>query len=153
MVLGGLWHGANWTFILWGVWHGGIMAIERALGAKGRDTVWPKRIALPLTFGMVVIGWVVFRAPDLGTAFDVYAGMFGLQGFGLRADILWEMQSSELVILLLGFAICFAPLVPATLPVWIKGANVQAAAMLMLFALATSRMAAQSYSPFLYFQF
>lgn len=153
MVLGGLWHGANWTFILWGVWHGGIMAIERALGAKDRSTVWPKWIALPLTFTMVVIGWVVFRAQNVSKAFDVYAGMAGLQGFGLRPDIIWAMQSSEIAILLLGFSICFAPLTKVKLPAWTKAPSVEAAWMLTLVVLATSRMAAQSNSPFLYFQF
>lgn len=153
MVLGGLWHGANWTFILWGIWHGGIMALERALGSKGRATVYPSAIALPLTFGLVIIGWVMFRAPDVATAFGMYGGMFGANGLPIRPEALWQIQPSELAVLALGLAICFAPLARLTPPAWVSSPAVKAVGMALLLLLATTRMAAQSYSPFLYFQF
>ena len=153
MILGGLWHGANWTFILWGVWHGGIMAIERALGAKGRPTVYPAMIALPLTFILVVIGWVMFRAPNVGVAFDMYQGMLGLSGMAIRPEIMWQIQMSEVVVLLIGLGICWLPLLRLEAPRWTQQPAVVAAAMSLLFIAALTRMASQSYSPFLYFQF
>ena len=153
MVLGGLWHGANWTFIIWGLWHGGIMALERALGAKKRGGVYPSAIALPLTFLLVIIGWVIFRAPTVGVAFDMYAGMIGLNGLAIRPETLWQIQASELCVLALGLAICFAPLARIPSPAWMRAPGVEAVAMTALLILAASRMAAQSYSPFLYFQF
>lgn len=153
MVLGGLWHGANWTFILWGVWHGGIMAIERALGAKGRPTVYPSMIALPLTFILVVIGWVMFRAPNVGVAFDMYQGMLGLSGIAIRPEIMWQIQMSEVVVLLIGLGICWLLLLRLEAPRWTQQPAVVAAAMSLLFIAALTRMASQSYSPFLYFQF
>lgn len=69
MLLGGLWHGANWTFLLWGALHGGWLAIERALtrGFRGRVAL-PRWIGILITFHVVVLGWVFFRAPGLHEA-------------------------------------------------------------------------------------
>lgn len=66
--LSGLWHGANWTFLLWGVYHGALLTAQNLLQSrKPRRTlpVWLSRI---LTFGLVCIGWAFFRAPQVSTA-------------------------------------------------------------------------------------
>lgn len=152
MVLGGFWHGSNWTFIIWGIWHGGIMAIERRLGAKRRDTVYPSRIALPLTFLLVVLGWVVFRASEVGSALSIYAGMVGLNGWAITPEIAWQIRPSELALLVVGAAICFMPLLTKWNPNKMA-APAQTGFYTVLTVLAVSRMASQSYSPFLYFQF
>jgi alginate O-acetyltransferase complex protein AlgI len=74
MLLGGLWHGANWTFVLWGALHGIGLAVERALGlARQWARVWWRRI---LVFHVVCLGWIVFRAPSIGAAWE-YLGQFG----------------------------------------------------------------------------
>jgi hypothetical protein len=85
MILGGLWHGAGWTFVVWGALHGAYLVVnhawqalrggERAAAAR-KPTFW----AWLLTFLAVVIGWVFFRAKDLDTAFDMLRGMAGLNG-------------------------------------------------------------------------
>ena len=86
MGLGGLWHGAAWTFVLWGLFHGLCLAVNhlwqgwRGLG-RWRIPLpsclsgWPSRA---LTFFLVVLGWVLFRAADLPTAHHILAAMFGL---------------------------------------------------------------------------
>jgi D-alanyl-lipoteichoic acid acyltransferase DltB (MBOAT superfamily) len=61
MVLGGLWHGANWTFVAWGAYHGGALAVQRALP---RIRV-PRTLAIVLTFHFTVFGFLIFRAHDL----------------------------------------------------------------------------------------
>jgi alginate O-acetyltransferase complex protein AlgI len=66
MLLGGLWHGANWTFVLWGALHGTALAAERALGLRLRRMV---------VFHLVCLGWVFFRAPSVGQAV-AYLGQF-----------------------------------------------------------------------------
>jgi alginate O-acetyltransferase complex protein AlgI len=82
MLLGGIWHGAGWTFVLWGALHGAFLIINR-LWRQWRGTaqvarhVWPARL---LTFLCVVIAWVPFRAPNLASTFEVYSGMLGLNG-------------------------------------------------------------------------
>jgi alginate O-acetyltransferase complex protein AlgI len=73
MLLGGLWHGANWTFVLWGALHGGGLAVERALGlARNVRRVWWRRI---LVFHFVCFGWIFFRASSIGAAW-AYLGQF-----------------------------------------------------------------------------
>ena len=64
MVLGGLWHGAAWTFVLWGAFHGAMLFTEHALdGRIGRRTpVWLRWLG---TFDLVCFGWILFRSPDL----------------------------------------------------------------------------------------
>src|SRR5262249_8097794 len=66
MVLGGLWHGANWTFVVWGLYHGVLLVAFRWI-----DPAWSRLPAAPrraLTFLLVVGGWVFFRADTLGMA-------------------------------------------------------------------------------------
>jgi alginate O-acetyltransferase complex protein AlgI len=73
MLLGGLWHGANWTFVLWGALHGVGLAVERALGlAQTITRVWWRRI---LVFHFVCFGWILFRATSIGAAWT-YLGQF-----------------------------------------------------------------------------
>jgi D-alanyl-lipoteichoic acid acyltransferase DltB (MBOAT superfamily) len=66
MLLGGLWHGAAWGFVLWGGIHGTVLAIEHAL--RGRPDWRPAWLRWFITFHIVVLAWIVFRAPDLSVA-------------------------------------------------------------------------------------
>jgi alginate O-acetyltransferase complex protein AlgI len=92
MLLGGLWHGAGWTFIAWGALHGFYLVVNhawRALRARfglrggGRAS---HLLAVLLTFLAVVVGWVLFRAADMDTAGRVLAGMAGLNGWSLPVE-------------------------------------------------------------------
>jgi len=78
MALGGLWHGATWMFALWGIYHGILLALERATGF-GRNAQ-PKPLRIAFIFILVALGWVLFRAPDLGTATVWYQKIFFLNG-------------------------------------------------------------------------
>ena len=94
MVLGGLWHGAGWTFVVWGALHGGFLVVNLAWQELCRRT----RMGLPpgvarvlgitLTFLCAVFAWVYFRAPDMTTANRVVAGMLGYAGAALPEAIL-----------------------------------------------------------------
>ncbi len=76
--LSGLWHGANWTFVLWGLYHGLLNLFERtAIGKRWRESL-PRWFAIPFTFTLVVIGWVFFRANDVEQAFAFLKAMAGL---------------------------------------------------------------------------
>ncbi|HEY3965095.1 MAG TPA: MBOAT family protein [Planctomycetaceae bacterium] len=74
MLLGGLWHGANWTFILWGTYHGILLIGHRFLGRRWDDL--PRSFRQPAFFLLVVIGWVLFRAESLAVAGHVLTSMF-----------------------------------------------------------------------------
>ena len=73
-VISGFWHGANWTFILWGTLHGLVMIIERLAG--GALNKIPKFIRIPVTFALVNIGWVLFASPDIAQAGAFLKEMF-----------------------------------------------------------------------------
>ncbi|MBC7499919.1 MAG: MBOAT family protein, partial [Herminiimonas sp.] len=62
MLLGGLWHGANWTFVIWGAWHGGILVIERYWMQRFGKPLLPAWLGVIKTMLLVIVGWVLFRA-------------------------------------------------------------------------------------------
>ena len=73
MLLGGLWHGANWTFVLWGGYHGVLLAAERALRiGRAREAAAPRGLArvwrTAATFALICVGWIFFRAQTPGDA-------------------------------------------------------------------------------------
>jgi D-alanyl-lipoteichoic acid acyltransferase DltB (MBOAT superfamily) len=78
MTLGGLWHGANWTFVIWGLLHGiGIAFVQTIRGLRpGLLPRVPKWLAVLLTFHFVTFAWVFFRAPNLETAGKILAAPF-----------------------------------------------------------------------------
>ena len=75
MVVSGLWHGAAWTFVLWGVMHATVLAVERVTGLAQRTGPWSR----PLTLGVVLLAWVVFRAESADQAQTILSVMLGLQ--------------------------------------------------------------------------
>jgi alginate O-acetyltransferase complex protein AlgI len=86
MVLGGLWHGAGWTYLAWGALHGVYLAINhlwRDVGRRHGLPALPRPIAAVLTFFSVMVAWVPFRAGDMATALRMWRGMFGLSGIAL----------------------------------------------------------------------
>ena len=108
MALGGLWHGAAWTFVLWGTYHGLLLVANHALQnsplfSRLARSPRARALAVSLTFVLVVIGWVLFRAPNLDAAVSVYQAMAGMNG-------LWGahlMDGSSLVLLGILLAIVF----------------------------------------------
>ncbi len=88
MVLGGLWHGAGWTFVVWGALHGVYLVINHLWQSlRGSENAasrsGPRFWAWLLTFLAVVVGWVFFRAKSVDVAFDILQGMAGLNGIVL----------------------------------------------------------------------
>ena len=80
MLLGGLWHGANWTFVVWGGLHGVALAVNHVWEQRGVRL--PRALAWLLTLLFVMAGWVLFRSPDFVHAGQVLAGMAGWNGLG-----------------------------------------------------------------------
>jgi alginate O-acetyltransferase complex protein AlgI len=116
MLLGGLWHGAGWTFIVWGGLHGLYLAVNHAwralLHAWGLDDRRSTRIgrtsSLVLTFTCVVVGWVIFRATSLDSAVVQLRAMAGLDGVILPKRLL-TIVPSEWVPLVAQLGISFGP--------------------------------------------
>ncbi|MBH61752.1 MAG: membrane-bound O-acyltransferase family protein [Alphaproteobacteria bacterium] len=81
MLLGGLWHGASWNFVIWGGMHGISLAVNHAFRAL--PIRLPSFLCWCLTFGSVVFAWVLFRTTEFDDAIRIYAGMLGMNGFVL----------------------------------------------------------------------
>lgn len=96
MLLGGLWHGAGWTFVAWGALHGAYLVVQQ-LWARHSKWRLHRVPAQALTFLAVVVAWVFFRAPDFGTAFDVLGGMAGVNGVSLPRGLAGVFRASDWV--------------------------------------------------------
>ena len=165
MVLGGLWHGANWTFVLWGSWHGALLAAERATGRERRAA--GRILSIPVTLLLVLIGWVMFRAPNARHGLDMYAAMLGANGlWGAPGPWLAVTRESLVLTCIAAAVVAIEPRLrrPASEdPVALSGSlrlggamaadGAVALAVTALGALAVLKLAEQSFSPFLYFQF
>lgn len=153
MLLGGLWHGAAWTFIIWGGLHGLMLAIERMGGLHRRTATWPVALRRAATFVLVLITWVFFRAADLPAAWTYLGAMFGLvrpdAAAGLVGGIIYQPYY------LLTFAV--AAVVTWSGPQawdWTRSLSVgKVILILLLFVLALLMLAMQAYNPFIYFIF
>ena len=92
MVLGGLWHGAGWNFVIWGALHGCYLVLAQAWRGFAQGQGWRggragQLAGWALTFGAVCVAWVFFRAPDLSAALAILAGMAGERGAQLPATL------------------------------------------------------------------
>ena len=155
----GLWHGANWTFVLWGLWHGLFATLEDA-------NVIPKRLrqspfAHLYTMLVVVLGFTLFRADSLSAAWVMFVQLFA--GFDFA-----PAHTLTLIALLDARTVCFltaAGLLAAGLPQrlvrsagWIPvpdGARqwIRAAAWAALYVLCVLNLSGAAFNPFIYFQF
>jgi len=153
MLLGGFWHGASWNFLLWGALHGSLLAGERVLGKDSPYRRLPHAARVGLTFLVVSLGWVLFRADTLGGARDYYLSLVGLgpgsSGMGLLAGVLYTPYH------LATLAIA-AIVVWAAPPVWSYTGRLtlaRAGLCLALLAVSVLFLWTQTENPFLYFQF
>ena len=153
MVLGGLWHGAAWPFVIWGLFHG----VGQAIGAFKRAHL-PERPETPLlvlgqrisTFALVCVGWVFFRADSMGTAFTMFGRL--LFGWTTATELVTPLAVGTIAFML---ALQLAPREPGLrlqrsvsrwrpVPMGLAGAGA-------LFVIAT--LGPQGVAPFIYFQF
>ncbi len=153
MLLGGLWHGANWTFLTWGAYHGGLLALERWWGKKPLYSWLPRPARVAVTFVLVLISWVLFRAPDLPHALSYLGSMFGLVTSAKTSMLLGSeiYTPHHLLVFLISMVLSFHRFEVYD---FVAGMNWRRAfALAPLFLLTIAAMFTQSFNPFLYFQF
>ncbi|ULH17747.1 membrane-bound O-acyltransferase family protein (plasmid) [Deinococcus sp. KNUC1210] len=156
MLLGGLWHGAGWGFVLWGAWNGGFLLLERYLNRRLGRPPPPIWYAIPRTMLLVMLGRVFFRSHDFPTAMSVFGGLFGQHAPGLSAAFRLELTTERTVILVLGVVLVyFAPYWRSLEARFGTRRLYQRVSygLIPAFVFALALLSAQSYSPFLYFQF
>jgi alginate O-acetyltransferase complex protein AlgI len=125
MLLGGLWHGANWTFVLWGGLHGIYLFINhtwryvfnnRSSTYKAPLKILPKPLSWTITFICLVIGWVLFRANNITTAFSILKSMFvfetGTANLNIMNSPLINWQSFMPLLGLAFFIVLLMPNIP-----------------------------------------
>ncbi|CAO3425751.1 MBOAT family O-acyltransferase [Azospirillum argentinense] len=153
-LLCGFWHGAEWTFIAWGAWHGAFLAIEHLFTVRVMANAWPLQIGGRVyTILVVLFGWVLFRSTDLGQAGELISVM---TGFSIHArDVntpLWLDLANWQVLtaLTVGVIACTDLGHRATHYLSIGARNIAAT---VAFAMATIVLASSAFNPFIYFRF
>jgi alginate O-acetyltransferase complex protein AlgI len=153
MLLGGLWHGASWNFVIWGGIHGGMLVMERAQGKHALYHRMPKPFRVAVTFFIVLIAWVFFRTPDLAAAWSFLGSLFGLAAVQAGAGLLGGILYHPYYWGTFGLAAVIVWSCPQTwdwtrtVPPW-KAVPIALALLVSLAVLMT-----QSYNPFIYFIF
>ena len=146
MVLGGLWHGAAWTFVIWGAFHGLGLVCEHAFGGKLKTPGWLRWF---VTFHLVVLGWVVFRAQAVGVAWS-FLSRLGSWG----APTLWTAPVLVAIVVAIGPQL-LPPRPLERLQEWLGRVNplplAVVLAVLILFVAAT--VPSDGVPPFIYFRF
>jgi len=153
MLICGLWHGATWTFILWGGLHGILLAFEQWRGKKGVYARLPQAARIGITFLTILFSWVLFRSPTLSDAARYFSAMLGLVGASGGSVLLNGViyTQGNLLIAVLCVLLVFQPRQAFE---WSEKITVfKAALLIVLFGFSLAGMFAQSFSPFLYSQF
>ncbi len=153
MLLGGLWHGASWNFIIWGGIHGGMLALERRLGSHHPLKRLPPALGVASTFVIVCLSWVFFRAKTLGQATTYFASLFGLSKVTPAADVVAGAMYSPYYGLVFALSAFVVWGMPNTWEFTNRLSMPRAIGALATLSLATLLMWTQTTNPFLYFQF
>jgi alginate O-acetyltransferase complex protein AlgI len=153
MVLGGLWHGASWNFVIWGAIHGAMLCFERAQGKESFYRRLPGPLKTAATFLIVCFAWVFFRAETLPRALVYCASLVGLghpsAGAGLIAGVIYQPY----YVASLAAAAAVTWLFPQTWDFTRRMTFARAANALVLFWAAIVLLTTQAYNPFIYFIF
>jgi alginate O-acetyltransferase complex protein AlgI len=153
MLLGGLWHGADWTFVVWGAYHGGLLALERYIGKKSFYYSLPRPMRVAATFVLVLFSWVLFRSASLHEAIRYFCAMFGMGSTDECALLLAGQLYTQGKLIIMALCACLV-VSPVQAFQWTETITwVKAVALVPLFVVTLMTMFWQSFRPFLYFQF
>ena len=101
MILAGLWHGADWTFVLWGIYHGALLIIFHLFKVSNVFKIQSNRTSNFITFIFVIFGWVLFRSESTDKAFHLIVSMIGLNGFGIEFLLSFKLLINFLMLIFL----------------------------------------------------
>jgi alginate O-acetyltransferase complex protein AlgI len=156
-LLCGFWHGASWNFIVWGAYHGTLLAWERNVGRAFLLSIWTP-LAHIYTLMAVALGWVLFRCTSLDHAGYFYKALFGL---GARTSVMNppdRILSHSVMLALTVGALCSTPALTIA-ERWLiaqrsfLATSVDSALAVVILVLAVLSVANAAYSPFIYFRF
>ena len=151
--LTGLWHGASWNFVLWGVYYGILLILEKVFLLKALDKA-PAFIGHIYTLALVALGWMLFQFTDMSDLGNFFAGLFAFQNLRASTDATYQILS-HLPLLIIGFIACL-PVARNLFEKWKdkKGFIVlESILIICALVLCTSALVTSTYNPFLYFRF
>ncbi|NLG16466.1 MAG: MBOAT family protein [Fibrobacter sp.] len=153
MFLCGVWHGANLTFIVWGLFQAFFLIVERIMGKRSLYSRLPGFASVIITNIIVMFGWVLFRSPDLGSALQYWGAMVGFSSPD-SASLILENRLFDLNYIIAVFTCAVFVWQPVQAYLWVKELSpVKYALAGAVFIIAVAAMFTQSFNPFLYFQF
>ncbi len=167
-LLCGLWHGASWTFVLWGLYHGAFIVMEHGQAGRSLERM-PRPLRHSYALAVVLVGWVLFRAPSFWVAIGYLCNMAGIRLGGVAPSPLAGLINHQSTYALIAGLVLAAPGWP-----WVKkwaaarlekcpgawsaaakgiGASAQLAVVLALLVISAAWLAGGTYNPFIYFRF
>lgn len=155
--LTGLWHGARWQFLIWGLWQGFWIILENSATTKKYLSRVPEIIRWGITFLIIIIGWVFFRSPDIGYAMTYIKVMFGIVNPNLSNLNIWWYLDPKMIFLLIVGALFIFPIQDVITKriqfpeIWKK--IFQYGFFIVLFALSIIQVMSSSIHSFIYFNF
>jgi len=156
-LLCGAWHGAEWTFVVWGIYHGAFLVLERLLKDAGLRPP-PRIVQHAYALLVIVVGWAFFRSATIGQAVDVIAAMAGAGGGSGGSYSVWQFLPPDVLVVLLAGMVGSTPVIPwlgARLAAWAPAPRdaVAVAALGGVLLASAMQLAAGTYNPFIYFRF
>ena len=150
-LLTGIWHGANWTFIAWGLMYFVLLTFEKLTGLSKKNTWWSHLYTLLF----VVLGWVIFKSTGLGTAFTYIKAMFAIGATGIADKAVWAYLGQNWIFYLFALIGC-VPIMPK-LDEKFKNSKawnvIYAVGIVAILVVSTSYIINNAYNPFIYFNF
>lgn len=158
-LLTGIWHGANWTFVIWGVWNGFFIILEKITNLHKETNSKPLNFIKHIyAIFIFVIGWVIFRADNINYAFEYIKNMFNLVEINppsVSYALPYYIDTFEII--------AFVAAILCSMPIFKNILNIKKENkilyglinfwLLILFIISTATIAASTYNPFIYFRF
>ena len=157
-LLTGIWHGANWTFIIWGLLYFILLVIEKLTGLHKKEK-FTKTIGHVYTLFFVIIGWVFFRAENLQAAISYLGKMFGIGATGIIDLAFLEYIRQGIFVIIIGIIASFPVMKAIQNLIAKKKINkknvsiIQSLGLCIIFILSIAICVSSTYSPFIYFNF
>lgn len=159
-LLSGLWHGANWTFVLWGFFHGIFLTVDKMLGIKpDKSRVLPRFVNTIITFILVLFSWVIFRSENIHQALSYMHTMIDISSINKVYDSQIHIANHIIFFMIVGLILSFVSITSIYSKVrqFIKNLEVQehvkfATAMLLLMV-SIGKISTLTFASFLYFRF
>lgn len=154
-LLTGMWHGANLTFLVWGLLYFVLLTVEKAMGLTKTTGKVVAVLRWLYTGFFVTVGWIVFRSETISDAYVYIKSVFGLNGNPFSDGLFAGWVSQNISLLIVGAVLC-TPVVKLIPQKWKDNTVVQVAGVIglcCLFVLSIASILSNSYNPFIYFNF